>query len=512
MESEDKPKKNNMETDLAGHTRHKKELRPPFATIPNIQFSSWKDRRMPEMLWAVLAIGNLTRDEALSFFRHVAKFVEQNPECHDITLSGISKLQTEKRIELLNHMVAWPKAKEILTPLLFFPSLPAVNEWQKILESKPTAEDSTNMAKGVDMVLWHQSQEATDCRWAKVLCLVVGKKMNFTSNMSESLIEILEYPNYGDMKHARPSIRASEIGFPMMDGKLDTTWADHFWSVCHSKTACIPETSVQEEKRYFGDCEDWDKQRKFYLDETLRVRVSMIEHYLDTTKTTAIDYRHEASFGLSFYVYFLFTEIILSRIDFSITGRLTLRSMVESYITLAYLLKKDDLTLWETYRRYGNGQAKLVYLKLQELKDKPPAIDEAIMREIANEDAWQEFTTINIGNWDTTTLREMSEATNLKDVYDQYYAWSSGFNHANWAAVREVAYERCINPLHRLHYHPQINYPKMPSVVSDAHKILNLTLALLGDAYPDFKDRIQIYRLAPITDPADKPEEDSAIT
>ena len=38
----------------------------------------------------------------------------------------------------------------------------------------------------------HQSQEATDCRWMKVIALLVSGKLQLGSN--EEVLEILEYP------------------------------------------------------------------------------------------------------------------------------------------------------------------------------------------------------------------------------------------------------------------------------------------------------------------------------
>ena len=50
------------ESGLKDHKRYKKELNPPFlASGLNMTTSSWFDERLPEMLWAVLVIGNTER-------------------------------------------------------------------------------------------------------------------------------------------------------------------------------------------------------------------------------------------------------------------------------------------------------------------------------------------------------------------------------------------------------------------------------------------------------------------
>ncbi|MDD2537670.1 MAG: hypothetical protein PHU61_04260 [Candidatus Absconditabacteria bacterium] len=66
------------ESTLKQHKQKKKELNPPFLAHGfNMKTSSWFDERLPEMLWAVLIIGNMERENALVFFRYVAKYVEK---------------------------------------------------------------------------------------------------------------------------------------------------------------------------------------------------------------------------------------------------------------------------------------------------------------------------------------------------------------------------------------------------------------------------------------------------
>lgn len=202
--------------------------------------------------------------------------------------------------------------------------------------------------------------------------------------------------------------------------------------------------------------------------------------------------RLEAVFGLALYSQALLDEIVISHLNFSVTGRLALRSIVETYITLAYLLKKDDPGTWNAYREYGSGQAKLVHLKFKELGKSPSSINIEAVERIANEDRWLEFVTINIGHWDDSNLRKNAEEASLKDLYDQYYNWSSGYIHGNWAAVRETVYQSCCNPLHRLHRIPNFGLPTLSDLIVDAVEISNNILGLLDTAYPTYQDRVVI--------------------
>ncbi|TFF72506.1 hypothetical protein DRM94_17475, partial [Aeromonas taiwanensis] len=93
--------------------------------------------------------------------------------------------------------------------------------------------------------------------------------------------------------------------------------------------------------------------------------------------------------------------------------------LAEIYITFKYLISVRDEKLWDIYRSYGSGQAKLTFLKLDEvLKDQPGYLKKENIEELANEDIYMDFQNINLGNWAKTDLRAMSQVAGCKDVYD----------------------------------------------------------------------------------------------
>jgi hypothetical protein len=146
--------------------------------------------------------------------------VSKNPELSDVTLSGIATWTKENRIALITLLKeSNPEVQRILRSLVIFPTLPGYSEWKEILgETNNEGEVADFLARGVSATLWHQSQEATDCRWIKFLCEIHGGKIKFSSaigGIDETLRGVFEYPNYGDLRHIRPFIRASEIGMQM---------------------------------------------------------------------------------------------------------------------------------------------------------------------------------------------------------------------------------------------------------------------------------------------------------
>lgn len=487
-----------METKLSNHKQYKKELKPPLLQI-NMMPSSWIDERLPEMLWAALVIGNVEREKALDFFRYVAKFVQDNSDCYNITMTGISEFEKTKRSELIKRMLSWSdEVKIALRPLVLFPNLPAFDDWKNSLDQPVAKDDWQKLSKGVSKTFWHQSEEATDCRWIKFLCQIVGGKMKFFKSIEgidDTLRGVFEYPKYGDLRHIRPFIRASEI-MPLDPTKKDqaSKWSKDFWQECFDKTGCIPEEAVSEKikDRQKTFSEEMEEVRKHYFKETVEVRNKLIDHFFAKSKVSSIDTRHEGAFGIALYGLTLFIEIIFYRVPLSITGRVALRSLVEAYITFKYLLQKEkaEPRIWDDYRSYGTGQLKLLYLKLKELGKEISSIKIDDLDYLANEDKWIEFVPINLGHWDSANLRKISEEVGLKELYDKYYSYTSGYMHANWGAVRESVYQKCINPLHRFHRVPIYDLPLMPSVTVDAREITNCILESLSEAYPKFDFRL----------------------
>ncbi len=511
----DKQKRRDWESDLSDHKRDKKILKPPFLQIGNMKTASWINDRLPEMLWAVLIIGNIKRDIALNAFRSIAKFVQQNKECYNITITGISNFSEDKRTAFIKTLTSFSKEiKDALRPLLLFDNLPSKKDWEKGLDKPIPDEDWQKIGQGVIKTFWHQSEEATDCRWIKLFAQILGEKLKFvrkdpkadkkSPGIDESSIEkklrgIYEYPNYGDLRYIRPFIRAGEITPDPKDMNQENKWASEFWQFCYDNTSCMPEEAANKkiEKRKNELSEEIEKTRGHFFKETADVRNKLISHFFNTSKTTDIDPRHEGAFGLALYGLTLFIEINFYRTSSSITARLGLRALVECYIVFMYCLhnEKKEPKIWEDYRSFGVGQIKLIYTKLKKFDKQVSSMNLDELDLIANEDKSVEFTAINLGHWDNTDLRKMSEEVGLKDIYDKYYNYSSGFIHVSWGSVRESVYQTCINPLHRYHRVPTYDLPLMQSVLPDARNITNKILDCLSEAFPDFKFRIKEYKI-----------------
>lgn len=461
---------------LADHARHKKSLVPPLMKIPNLKPMSWMNDRLPEMLWCALLLYGLGRAPALNIFRKTAKLIPQPPDGKttiDPGHSGLATIHASFREEVLSSICYEDAARDSLRPLLLLDKLPARESWLKAIQQFPVKSDWETLMTAVARVLFHQTQEATDCRWVRVLFRVLSGKL--VLNSRETVLEVLQYPEYGEPQKVRPTIRATEGALEAI-APQDTTWSEDFWKQCLADTACQPKHTMET---------TISTSAPITITRVREARVALAEHQRKSILTTDVDPRHDAVFGLAADVLAILEELFSVGNSATVLGRIGLRSLLECFITLSYLKKENDRQLWLSYRRYGASQAKLAFLKLDELsKGLPTSVSREVLEQLANEDAWQEFVTIELGHWASKDLRKMSETAGVKLDYDAIYPWTSAFTHGNWAAVRNTCFDLCLNPLHRLHRILRSDTAALGDVIPDAWELVSKTLRIVEELYP----------------------------
>ena len=461
-------------------------LVPPMMRMPTkINFSSWCNERLPEMLWAALLMAVFPREDALGAFREIASlgvaYRDRGDECKSwsLNLSGLAKHPPELICSVVRIVKRYPQALAALRPLLLLESLPALDVWQTEIAESPLDEDWQTLGAAVLTCFDHQSQEATDIRWLRLMFKICLGAVHFPLSMEEKIEELRLYPNKGDMRSVRPFIRAGEMAFDMgPDGeKTKEAWPEVFWHECMDRTGCMPAHPNKDTRTTFD--------RETFMHGLLNTRESTIEHWGGSLSTTGIDPRHDTVFGFALYAQSCLLEMASVSNRHGISGRLFLRCLTECRITLEYLVHLDDSELWKRFRLYGAGQMKLALLKIEEMSGAEPSfVEKGMLEMLANEDFFEEYLEIDLGHWCGKDLRKMSEDSGTKDDYDKFYGWASGYVHGQWGALRDTSLTHCMNPLHRFHRVPLPWHRMMSDSLSDATGLVNSILECVEKAYP----------------------------
>jgi hypothetical protein len=383
-----------------------------------------------------------------------------------------------------------------------FDSLPGREQWASALEVQTQDQDWQTLGDAVLKVLDHQSQEATDIRWLSLLFKLALGLLHFPVTMKERVEELIAYPNRGDMRSVRPFIRAGEMTFAMHITS-DNSWGKTFWKECLDKTTCTPAGLSRPPDSEYDQVDS--------IKVIQQVHTALLDHWFNTLNTTAVDSKHDSAFGFGFYGLSVLLEMIVGRNGLGIIGRALLRILVECRITLAYLRHVGMNELWDKFRAFGTGQAKLALLKLDEMSEnKPNFVSSAVLEQLSNEDFFQEYVQIELGHWCGLDLRKMAEVSGTKDDYDKVYGWASTFVHGHWPALRDACMTHCFNPLYRLHRVPLLGHRLLEDAVPDAARLVNLILDDVGTLYPDFSPRVVLVALEKEAEAAISPSSDQA--
>lgn len=477
-------RKRNRGTSLAQHRRTGKTLVPPLNRLPGvIQHTRWSDERMPEMLWACLVRNVFPREDALGLFREVAILAreligsELGPESVTPTHFNLAHRHPQFVERIARLIAKHPLGYIALRPLLLFETLPGKELWKKSINAELQEGDVDTLSDAVVEVLWHQSESSTDIRWLICMSAMLSQKVHLPAGRGEELVEEFRlYPNYGDLRKVRPTIRSFEQSFWGIE-KNDFAWSASFWQECHQATPCMLSKPGESEPEPPKPLASEIGPRVVHAIDNLS------KHWVNTSCMTSVDAVHEGVFSLVLYALWCLLELV-GKARKRIAGRLLLRTIVECRVTLAFLRQENDPALWSKFRRYGSGQAKLAMLKIAEASRPPHSISAEKLEQLANEDVWEEFVDIDLGSWAGIDLRKMAEESGTKDAYDAFYGWTSAFSHGQWAALRDTCLDTCLNALHRLHRIPIARGPTFDDVVPDALDVVEAMIADLLQMFP----------------------------
>jgi hypothetical protein len=471
---------------LSDHVIRKGKLLSPMnASLgDSLHLSSWAKERMPEYLWLGLILLKYGRRDGLE---RAGKILFEIAGVTDKLLkpsfSSLLNLpsSTQRSIYLIIQNYV---DKDTLTPLtvIYRSSLyPDFNEFFSL--STYSVERRVNtLAEAVELFLPNQSNETTDLKFLILSFLGFSDRLKIFSGLTET-IEALEnyaYTEHDDEKMSsyRPIIRSTEGVTGVIEA--DSGFSTHFWVSFGKLTPCKPmkiefEKSTKNSNELITDC------RK------------ILEYVLYTNKDKSlVDDKFDVILGSVNYAVKVFDEVVSKDLSNGILGRHGIRTIIEIYIILKYLLKIEDEhpKIWEEYKLYGIGKYKLILLKAREDNnfDRKSHFVPPVAEFLINEIRFEEFVDSDFRYFDNKNIREKSIDVNEKELYDLFYDYDSSFTHGLWGAIRESSMLQCNNPSHKYHLLPDIEgQQNLPDMKFDGERIIKLIFSLLSSLY-DFPE------------------------
>ncbi len=467
---------------LSHHKLHKKKglIATPFndGLRDQLSFSSWTQERMPDYLWLGLILMYYGRNEGLKRVAKIFSKITEDVKKIDFPRLSIILSANEEDKRSIFKIISENIDKHILSPLtvIYLPSdYPIFNEYFNVLQI--SVETRINqLSEAIKLYYFHQSHEATDLRFLAIYYQSLLRKMHFAKSTKESAEALEKYPNIEhsdeNMRRYRPMIRCMEI---VTFGDVNNTFNNHFWRKIGMMTSCNPVVIKFDENK-----DNYDNYFHCYR--------KIIKYLFSANKGKSFsDDKFSVIIGLINYALKIFYEINQNKLGNSILGRHGIRTIIEIFIMLKYLIKheKERPNIWEEFKMYGIGKYKLVLLKAREKNiDESTHFIPPIVDVLVNEIKWEEFIDVDLKYFDDQNIRKKSEDVGEKELYDICYDYDSSFAHGLWGAIRESSMLHCDNPTHQYHSVPDTeNNQRLPDVKSDCLKIMNKIFLFLTQIY-----------------------------
>lgn len=443
-----------------------------------LQLSSWTKERMPEYLWLGLILLYLGRKVGLEKAgRILFEISKRITSLSYPRFSMILSLSVDEQ-KIIYGIITKHVEKKVLSSLTILyknKDYPIFNDFFYIPEFK--VEDRISvLSKAIKIYSPHQANEATDLRFLALSLLLFGGKLHISKDMKiiEKCFKEYSYTDHEDekMRMYRPTIRSMEgTNFEEKDNRS----TEIFWRDIGMITRCNP-MAIQFDE----NTEDFN--------DFIRSCKKMLEYVLDTNKEKSLtEDKFDVIIGSTNYALKIFIEINEKSLGNSILGRHGIRTIIEIYIMLKYLLKKEleYPNIWEEYKLYGISKYKLILLKARENDvNKTSHFIPPIADALVNEIRWEEFIDIDLKYFDKQGIRDKSIEAGEKELYDLFYDYDSNFSHGLWGAIRESSMLHCDNANHQYHSIPDIHSNQLlPDVKSDCVMMIKKIFELFTEIY-----------------------------
>lgn len=461
---------------LKEHKKHGDTLETPLLQGDLgkiIQLSSWSKDSLPEYYWIALIFNYFGRERGMVAFSNIMKDLKKY-HLLDAELSKILNYPPGDQ-KLFCEIVDRHVPHSVLVPLTIVLSKYENTYFYKyyVDPSKPIEEKLELLFKiAKDNMTFHEHSSSDIC-FIVVWFSIYAERLHFMNSLP-GLDAFSEYPRtlHSDekMRLFRPTIRSTFQGLSSMN---DHSFSANFWNELAQITSCDPLIICFAEENYRMD---------FYNEIK-----DALEFIKASNNDKKLEKKYEVVMGITTYIIKLFSEIVDNDLANAISGRVILRTMIEGYLNLKFILMKEreQPKIFEMFEDYGTGKIKLVNSKLREGKysvDDNSHIKPFIVEHYVNENKDEEFINISLGYFDRTSIKNKASIVGEDLLYEIYYEYDTNYSHVFWGAIRESAMLICENPSHLYHATPDYHLEqKLPTVMYDCELVLKKLMECISD-------------------------------
>jgi hypothetical protein len=442
---------------------------------PNLVEVSWHRGMLPNFLWLSLMLG---RRGDFRTIRHalavLEAFVDDEAEIVlDGRMTSFDAVPESRRAEArdrLQREVPQATPEHFGHVLGLFKDAPGswLYEGRAELANPDTARALALLRSIVGDLRDKQGRAATQVRVAAyVRWLLAGKTTVQRGSVFELLVRYPRGVSSEERGMVESAVRAAWMALGAsgaMDAETERQWSTSFWAQCRKLTPCrarprkddLVMAEAQEDGPLDPEPAVQASEMRRLLESLETLGDALWNVQLGLTRDPNEDERPAVLLGLASRMYRQMADFLERPSAWAHgTSELHTRPLVETRIVSAWLVKRDDPTIFAGYIEHGLGKLKLLrdHINNDVGPNPDPEVAEMLKaldaRVNVERDEW--FQPVNVGAFSDVSIRRMAEEVNLKREYDLAYAPLSSSNHGEWAAVRDDDTVLCEEVLHGGH-------------------------------------------------------------
>ncbi|MBS4035306.1 MAG: hypothetical protein KGZ85_12625 [Ignavibacterium sp.] len=484
-----KKKENNKV--LAGHKKVRGKFIPPFLQMGEYHEIHWVDDLVPELLWHSLLLLKLGFKRGIEVGTQSAKTAHEvfrnNSPGNFSFLSSFNLFNEAEQKKFVNKLkeenLFEPLINSISPLLILYPESPIkfLNEFHTNIELemcikliKKAVENSFNRRSQVSSIIQFNVEYVSQ---------MIGKKHYHVGIKIPDFNKLIQDYDSDEGQHAASFVRLGVNGlFGQMQESLTNQWAKYFWN--HSMEIDPLEIVIPNyDERAVAELPAISKLMHDYeviIDKGVIIRFNKVPKNLYNKAT------YEVIFALIARQASLAKRVSRNPDiwDYHI-GPLILRSLIDNYINIAWIIKDpEDRAI--KFVRHGLGQEKLNVEHYEKNLEKDSLVEKIID---AKKD-WIEMqrycflTEVNVGSWSGLSTREMAEQADCLDLYNYAYTPFSACTHSTWNHVGRFNIDVSDNPLHKYSFVPSdIEFDYCFDVLMHSAKYMTKVFYLIDNHY-----------------------------